>query len=279
MTKIFAHSLVKNEERYLWYSVTSVIDFVDKVLLWDTGSTDLTPKISKELVKTYPDKIEYREIGEVTPEGYTEARQEMLSRTDADWFLVLDGDEVWWEESIKKALELINRYPNLDSIVVPMVYPIGDIYHFQEESAGKYQIDGKTGHFAVKFINRRIPGLYTAKPHGQHGYYDGSNVLIQDRPSSGRRFIDRPFLHLSHMIRSSDLSHDRRVSKRSFKFKYELGNPFPKDYFYPEVFFRPRPSFVPPVWKKMDKNYFLKAFIESPARKTKRRIFPAKIGY
>lgn len=51
---ITVHTLVKNEERYLWFAVTSVIDYVDKMLLWDTGSTDRTIQLIKELKKRYP---------------------------------------------------------------------------------------------------------------------------------------------------------------------------------------------------------------------------------
>ena len=46
---IWVHTLVKNEEKYLWYAVMSVADFVDKVLLWDTGSSDKTVEIIKQI--------------------------------------------------------------------------------------------------------------------------------------------------------------------------------------------------------------------------------------
>ena len=49
--KVWAHTLVKNEERYIWYAVMSVIDWVDKILIWDTGSTDKTVEIIKEIEK------------------------------------------------------------------------------------------------------------------------------------------------------------------------------------------------------------------------------------
>jgi len=278
--KLWAHTLVRNEERYLWFAVMSVIDWVDKVLLWDTGSSDNTIKIIRELQKKYSSKVEFKEIGEVSPEEYTKARQAMLEKTNSDWFLVLDGDEVWWEDSIKKATDVLRKEgEELDSIVVPMVYPIGDIYHYQEEAAGKYEIDGRVGHFAVKFINRRIPGLYTSKPHGQHGYYDANNILIQERSSQKRKFVNAPFMHFTHMIRSSGLKEDRRVPKRDLKFKYELGKKFPLDFYFPEVLFKERPSFIPSPWQRMSKNYFFKAFWQSPLRKIKRRVFRGKVGY
>ncbi|MDO8341531.1 MAG: glycosyltransferase family 2 protein [Candidatus Woesebacteria bacterium] len=100
--KIFAHTLFKNEERWLWFSVTSIIDHVDKLLLWDTGSTDRSWEIATLLKNKYPSKIDLREFGEVTPTTFTKVRQEMLDETDSDWFLVVDADEIWWEEKISK---------------------------------------------------------------------------------------------------------------------------------------------------------------------------------
>ena len=55
--EIWAHAMIKNEARWLWYSITSVIDHVDKVLLWDTGSTDGTIKVEQDLIKKYPSKF------------------------------------------------------------------------------------------------------------------------------------------------------------------------------------------------------------------------------
>src|SRR4030042_3759282 len=109
MKSIWAHVLVKNEERYLWYAVASVIDFVDKVLLWDSGSTDGTLGIIAELIKKYPGKIDFKKVKIETPEGFTGVRQQMLEETASDWILVVDGDEVWWEDSVKKVVETINQ--------------------------------------------------------------------------------------------------------------------------------------------------------------------------
>ncbi|KKR53922.1 MAG: Glycosyl transferase family 2 [Candidatus Woesebacteria bacterium GW2011_GWD2_40_19] len=69
--QVWAHTLVKNEEKWLWYSVTSVIDHVDKLLLWDTGSTDKSIEIEKELEKKYPGKIELKQRKITSPSDFT----------------------------------------------------------------------------------------------------------------------------------------------------------------------------------------------------------------
>ena len=278
--KITAHCLVKNEERYLWYAVMSVIEQIGKILIWDTGSEDLTLEIIKELKKKYPDKVDFRQAGEVTSAGYTKVRQEMLDKTNSDWLLILDGDEVWWEGSIKRVVGAIQKEKNtLETIVTPFYNVVGDIYHFQEEAAGRYEIDGRRGHLTIRTMNRRIPGLHTTKPHGQHGYFDEKDRLIQERSSKKRKYLDAHFMHFTHMIRSSSKQIDSTVPKRSMKLKYELGIPFGSDFYYPEVFFRPRPAIVPSPWHKMNFPFWVKALIETPARKIKRRVLPGKTGY
>ena len=113
--KIWAHTLVRNEERYLWFSVMSVIEHVDRILLWDTASTDKTIEIIKLIKKKYPEKIDFRQLGDVNPEKFTLFRQEMLNETKSDWFIIVDGDEVWWDEKIKETVELIYKEgKNLD---------------------------------------------------------------------------------------------------------------------------------------------------------------------
>jgi len=277
---IYAHCLVKNEERFLWYSVSSVIEYVDKILIWDTGSTDNTVKIINLLQKKYPNKIVFKEFGEVTSDTFYKARQDMLDKTDSDWFLVLDGDEIWWDEFIKKVCEFINKKGSgYESIIVPTFNLVGDMFHFQETKAGKYSFGNKKGHFNLRAINRKIPGLKSFGEHGKWGWVDEKNIMIQERDGEKIKFLDTPYLHASFLQRGGSLIDDKKVSKRQKKFKYEFGNKFALDYYYPEAFFRKRPTLIPSVWETPKCNYKLRAFFETPFRKIKRRIFYGKIGY
>lgn len=127
--RIWAHTLVKNEAKWLWFSITSSIDFVDKILLWDTGSTDATLDIIKELQEKYPGKIDFKQRNIGSPEEFTKVRQEMLDATKVDWFIVLDGDEIWWRDSIKKVTDFVQENGDkFESIVVPTVNLVGDIF-------------------------------------------------------------------------------------------------------------------------------------------------------
>jgi len=279
--QIWAHTLVKNEGRYLWFAVESVINYVERLLLWDTGSTDSTRDIIKILKKKHAGKIETASFGDVTPEQYTMLRQEMLHKTKSDWFIIVDGDEVWWDEGIENTSNLIRNEGNEYETIVSNYYNVvGDIFHFQEDAAGMYKIDESRGHINIRAINKSIPGLYTAKPHGQHGYFDDKNNLIQNRTSSRRYHLNqKAYLHFTHVARSTSSDKDLLVPKRKMKLKYDLGISFPRDFFYPQVFFRGYPEIVPSPWNNRDKVFFTKSIIQTPLRKIKRRIIRNKVGY
>ena len=279
--KIWVHTLVKNEERYLWFAVESVINYVDRLLLWDTGSTDKTKEIIKILKKKHGDKIETRFLSEVTPGEFTKVRQKMLDATKSDWFIIVDGDEVWWDGGIKKVTDMIrengDRY---ESVVNSFYNVVGDIFHYQDESAGMYKVDGVRGHITIRAMNLRIPGLKIKKPHGQQGFFDGNGVLIQNRPSKKRsRIKKKTYMHFTNVIRSASVIEDLKVPKRSVKLKYELGNPFPGDFYYPEVFFRDKPDIVPSPWVNPGREYYIRSLFETPLRKIKRRITKGRVGY
>src|SRR3989344_4886974 len=59
---ICSHTLVRNEGRFLWFAVMSVINHVDRVLLWDTGSTDQTIEIISEIKRMFPKKVSVNKI-------------------------------------------------------------------------------------------------------------------------------------------------------------------------------------------------------------------------
>lgn len=276
---LWAHTMVKNEGRWLWYAVNSVIDHIDKLLLWDTGSTDESREIEIEIEKRYKDKIILKHADIKTPEDFTKVRQEMLDQTKSDWFMMLDGDEIWWEESIAQVISSIKSITSItgnktESIVVPTVNLVGDIYHYQDKSAGRYKFGKLEGHYNLRFIKRGIEGLHSQGVHGIWGWADGDNKMIQDRNTY--KFVDAPYLHATNIERSV---RDGEVIKRSKKLKYENGIEFPLDYYYPEVFFRDKQDFVKSPWKTVTNSYKFRSFFETPIRKMKRKFIKGKVGY
>jgi len=278
--KIAAHTLVKNEGRFVWYCVMSVATIVDKIYLWDTGSTDSTKIILNEIKATLGTKVDLKYLNEVDIYSFSEARQKMLDETQEDWFIMLDADEIWWDGSIKNVVDFIYESGlKYESVVVPTINLVGDMYHRQEEKAGLYNLAGKVGHYNIRAVNRNIPGLKSDKPHGTWGWADGKGIMIQDRDINKIKYLDAPYLHATFLQRADTPQEDNLVPKRQKKRKHELGHRFPLDYYYPESFFRPRPDIVKSVWEPMDRNFYWRAKLETPFRKMKRRIFPSRIGY
>jgi len=271
MKTIWGNTIVKNEDRFLWFGVMSVIKYLDKILIWDNGSTDCTVEIIKELQKKFPEKIIFKEIGEVGREGITQARQKMLEETESDWVFLLDGDEVWWEDSIRKVREIINKKgDSLDFLVNPTINLVGDIYHYQEKEAGEYKIKNRKGHFTIRAVNRKIPSLHFALPYGQEGFFD-SKKPIQEREKA--LFLDgAPYLHFTHLSRSSSQQSEKNTLDRSKKRKYEIGIHFLKNFKFPEVLYLDKPSIVLSPWQKSSIVYKVVASLQTPFKKIKRRI-------
>lgn len=261
---IWANTIVNNEENFIWFAIMSVVDFVDKVIIWDTGSNDKTVLVINELKKRLRNKLEFKEVGRVDPLEFTKMRQKMLKQSNCDWILILDGDEIWWKKSIKKLTNEINLRGNkIDGIVVPMVVPVGDIYHLQEQIAGQYKLLGRKGHHSLRAINKKIPGLHVDWPYGKESYLDKNNNLIQDRQNI--IFLDAPYLHATHLKRSS-------VARDSDKFKYELGYKISRSFKFPEVLYKHHPKTIPSPWIRISGTDLIKANLLTPLRKIKRRL-------
>lgn len=273
-SKVVVHCLVKNEENYIWYALNSVLPFVDKILVWDTGSEDNTVEIIKSIKSP---KIELKVVGSVDQDEFTKMRNEMLKATNIkayDWLMILDGDEIWPSQAISKAVKHTQTHPNTQAVFVRTINSVGDIYHKQSQSAGHYQIKGETGHLGLRFINLKlVKGLHVNLPHGQQGFFSESNVLVQDLPNVD--FVDTYYLHTTHLPRSSM---DKNTLKRSFKKKYELGEIVNKKEL-PEILFQKHPAIVSDVTKPMDFFTFIKCTLQTIPRRIKRKIFPSNEGY
>ena len=51
--KLVSLSMVKNEEYWIWYALTSVAPHVDEILVFDNGSQDRTVEIVREIGRAH----------------------------------------------------------------------------------------------------------------------------------------------------------------------------------------------------------------------------------
>jgi glycosyltransferase involved in cell wall biosynthesis len=270
--KIIVHCLVKNEERFIWYALNSVLPFVDKVMAWDTGSTDNTVQIIKSIKSK---KINLKILNSVDAIQHTKIRQQMLDQTPKgfNWLMILDGDEVWSKSQIKKIVGYLKT--TKDKVVVVKIRNlVGDIYHQLSESAGQYQIGSYKGHLGLRFINLSLPGLKVINPHGGQTY-TSNNTPLQELASGLKVLPNTYYFHATHLVRSSQ---DKSTLKRAFKKKYEIGQKITKKDL-PKILFIKTPSLVPSVTQPMDTQTYFKSLLQTPIRKIKRTLFPSKSGY
>lgn len=198
MMRITAHCLVKNEENFIAYAIRSVIDFVDQVLIFDTGSTDRTVAIIKELQREYSQKIIIEEKGECDKKHHTELRQEMVERTRTEWFMVLDGDEVWSKRVLSEAKTVIEKDPGVECLIAPFYLCVGDIYHYS--SKGAYTLRGVTAHATPRFF-KCISGMHWSGEYNYDALVDGAGNKIFEKQNV--QILKYKFWHLTHLRRSS----------------------------------------------------------------------------
>mgnify|MGYP000359384862 CR=1 FL=1 len=139
---ITAHCIIKNEENFVEYAIRSVVDFVDQIIVFDTGSTDKTVSIILELQTRHPNKIFFEEKGSCDKKRHTELREEMLNKTNTEWFMILDGDEVWTKRGMEEVLSVINSSLEVECLIAPFYLCVGDVYHRYYKD-GSFEILGK----------------------------------------------------------------------------------------------------------------------------------------
>ncbi len=227
---VTVHMMVKNEDQFIWYAIQSVLPYVDKIIITDTGSSDKTLPIVS-LIKS--DKIILKKLETNDRKELIDIRNQNIADTNTDWILLVDGDEVWGKINIKKLIKAINEATaNVYGIVNETRNCVGDIYHYQNHHAGKYKILGKTGHYTIRAI-RNVRGLAVEGAYPNEKYVINGNGI----QNLNRNLItcDTWYLHATHLQRSSDYVASQNTVDRLNKFKLELGIKFEENEI-PEVF-------------------------------------------
>ena len=271
-SNLTVHCVIKNEERWIWFALNSILDIADRVLVYDTGSSDRTVDIIKTIKSK---KIIFEEKGEVDAKGLAQLRKEQLSRTKTEWFLILDGDEVWLKQTKK---ELVGKIKNVDKskwgIVVRAWNLVGDVYHYHPEST-RYRWP-----FAPKdykgWANLRVMRKSVVKDikgdYPLEAYCDENGIPIQNNRQKHLVFLKNRYFHTTYLTRSDSRRRDKNVLNRLKKLKMELGSSFPKNFKYPEVFYKKRPKIVASPWTKRSNFEYLVALVRTPAKEARRRV-------
>ncbi len=265
--KIWVHTLVKDEEAFLWFSIKSVIEYVDKVLIWDTGSSDNTVRIIQELVKKYPKKIISKNVGQVPVSELSNLRTQMIKESKGDWIFLVDGDEIWPEKELKEFLISVKQAKK-DTIafVNNTRNCVGDIFHYLPENLGQYRIGDRTGSFNIRLIRKTsdlaVSGLYPLE------CYTNKEGSINNQVNK-LQFVNSWYLHTSFLNRSKVKGKNSGSLGR--KKIWERGI-FLKESELPEVFFQNYPKWIPSPFKNRGLPYETMAHLADMARYLKKSV-------
>lgn len=86
--KISACMIVKDEELVIQDAILSLVEWVDEIVLVDTGSTDKTIEIAKEFGGDKIKLFHYR-----WNDDFSDARNFSMDKATHDWIFILDADE------------------------------------------------------------------------------------------------------------------------------------------------------------------------------------------
>lgn len=248
---ITGHMIVKNEEKWIWYSIMSIIDFVDKLIIYDTGSQDKTIELVKRILSDakFGKKIIFEERGQVSSEKFTLLRQEQLEKTNTDYFFVVDGDEIWYKKSLEEIKYIINNsVDDVHLIASKFLNCAGDIFHYRDFSKETYRIKNIVGSITIRLYSMKIKGLHCAGDYGVEGYYDYLKKPVQESEWN-IHVIEKPYLHTSYLQRAGFIEGDLSIKYRKNKFRADWDHSFDKNFKYPEVFYLEPPDILESPWE------------------------------
>lgn len=193
------HTIVCNESRFVKAALLAVLSSneVDRVLVWDTGSTDQTVT---EILSINDKRIIFQQKGRVNRKDLVELRNKQIALTRTPWILLVDGDEIWPRGNLDKLILAMKKCNNQTIALVNKTRNVvGDIYHYLPESEGHYQIGPWKGHLNIRAI-RNLSGL-TVKGEYPNEWYELNGKKLQDQPER-LKFVDTWYLHATHLKRS-----------------------------------------------------------------------------
>ena len=142
--KLTIHSVIKNEP-FIYYSIKSVYNYANKILLYDTGSDDKytlkdiarllkEDKEKKIIFKQIPldfdeTKWTYEKVNEFAKKhagkmSVGKVRQIQIDDTDTEFCMLVDGDEIHYKETMEKIVNDILPYlsENIIGVNIPLIW-------------------------------------------------------------------------------------------------------------------------------------------------------------
>lgn len=212
--------LVKNDEYWLPYCLQSVKGWFSRYVFYDVGSTDMTRDVIERFIAAEEEEADiiYRPLPHCEPIVQGTFRNAMIAETRADWYLILDADEVWLQKSLQGLVEGMETMKK-------EYEQHGKIYGIVRRLEVSRKLDALHGY------NERLPHHrvyhHTASWKGTH---PGEDAVVTQKPRNEYNFPEEvKMLHFHQPDRSSlDDSVPNRIGRR-FKATYLRGQSHPID--------------------------------------------------
>lgn len=190
--KVSAMYYVKNEQDFAPFSILSIYNVVDEIVVVDNGSTDQT----RELLSVY-DKVRLYESG---TSDFSELANYALSKCQGDWILYMGGDEVFYQD-IEQMLPVLLEYDQIDAYTCRffnLMFGWDHMQNVNEEDSRFQRIFLFRKRPEVKFINtlhETLVGIGSAiADSGLHyvhyGYAKPMSVILDKLKQYARKMGD-----------------------------------------------------------------------------------------
>lgn len=175
-TKISAFIIAFNEEKIIEQCLKK-LNWVDEIIVVDSGSTDNTVAISEK----YNAKVFYKKF-----EGYGEQKQFALDQTTNDWVLNLDADEILTDDLVneiqeqlqKEVADVVGYRINCRHVFMKKTFNYGNesnrsVLRLFNKKFGKY--DNNSVHEGIELEGK----IVRLKKHYLHYSYSSYSVYIR----------------------------------------------------------------------------------------------------
>jgi glycosyltransferase involved in cell wall biosynthesis len=240
--------LVKNEEYWLPYCLESISGRFKRVVIYDVGSEDRTRDIiewyTKKEKKKHGTEFRVRLLPHCDPVIQGTFRNALIAETQENWYLILDGDEVYRPRDLDK-LAGQRYYLNPEG----MTFDSNKVY-------GVFRRIEVLANLEKRYDVERTHHRLYHRSAIWDGTHPGEIPVITQRPSRELDLPEIKCLHLHNAARSSlDDKVPRRI-KRRVQATYHPGEPVKFDLLkeYP-IFANPIEDFpVNPVLRRLQEG-------------------------
>ena len=204
--KLVALSMVKNEEYWIWYSLTSVYHQVEEILVFDNFSDDRTVEIVRGMEHIADKLVLFERFGGASEHHNRESMLDVARQRGATHVLFLDGDEVHVDKNLGFCRQLLEVHEHNPPLQHPSSHPGRPLDATPTQGAvirnigmkpicpgfggpdtcRPHDVEEPDTNHGCQFFGVRIAALSGLRGNGKdwgfHGYLEQNDIYIQSSP-------------------------------------------------------------------------------------------------